>query len=274
MSISGMQLASKKRSVKNVQARKDRQELTADARRIGATSRCRSRTLPRPTRRPSGVWANNDVCLGRHFPRTAFLFRKHTFFDGMDVRPVMLGATCYIASASDGAPCKRLGRFCTSWEAQPPPRPFQKLAGIARRQHHLNSCQTSNIIEQVQLQLRRAFRCPCSCVVNERKTDATVRRWSDGAGVLNKERKVAPVKQKSSRSGFVTKLQGGVVFLRGITLDHPQPATNVPMHASGIKRGLILKIGGARLHPPSPFPPVWSLQTSKARRAANALRLR
>ena len=23
------------------------------------------------------VWANNDVCLGRHFPRTAFLFRKH-----------------------------------------------------------------------------------------------------------------------------------------------------------------------------------------------------
>ena len=33
-------------------------------------------------------------------------------FHGIDVRPVMPGATCYIASANDGAPCKRLGRVC------------------------------------------------------------------------------------------------------------------------------------------------------------------
>ena len=30
----------------------------------------------------------------------------------IDVRPVMLGATCYIASANDGAPCWRPGRVC------------------------------------------------------------------------------------------------------------------------------------------------------------------
>ena len=41
-----------------------------------------------------------------------FFAQAHICFHGIDVRPVMLGATCYIASASDGAPCKRLGRVC------------------------------------------------------------------------------------------------------------------------------------------------------------------
>ena len=40
-------------------------------------------------------------------------FRPSThFFRGIDVRPVMLGATCYIASANDTEPCKRLGDVC------------------------------------------------------------------------------------------------------------------------------------------------------------------
>ena len=42
-----------------------------------------------------------------------FFFGASTLcFHGIDVRPVMPGATCYIASANDGAPCKRLGRVC------------------------------------------------------------------------------------------------------------------------------------------------------------------
>ena len=78
--------------------------------------------------RPSGVWANNDVCLGRHFHALPFFFAQaHICFRGIDERPVMLGATCYIASANDGAPCNRLGRVRKkSWEAQPPPSPFKK----------------------------------------------------------------------------------------------------------------------------------------------------
>ena len=48
------------------------------------------------------------------FPRTAFFFfdASTLCFHGIDVRPVMPSATCYTASANDGAPCKRLGRVC------------------------------------------------------------------------------------------------------------------------------------------------------------------
>ena len=42
-----------------------------------------------------------------------FFAQAHTCFHGIGVRPVMLGATCYLASANDGAACNKLGRVCT-----------------------------------------------------------------------------------------------------------------------------------------------------------------
>ena len=58
--------------------------------------------------------ANNDVCLGSHFLALPYFFAQaHIRFLGIGVRPVMLGATCYIASANDGAASNKLGRVCT-----------------------------------------------------------------------------------------------------------------------------------------------------------------
>ena len=41
-----------------------------------------------------------------------FFMQAHICFHAVDVRPVMLGATFYIASANDGAACNKLGRVC------------------------------------------------------------------------------------------------------------------------------------------------------------------
>ena len=66
----------------------------------------------------SNVWANNDVCLGSHFLALPFfLAQARVYFLGVDVRPVILDAACYIASAYDGAPCTK---------GQPPSALFQK----------------------------------------------------------------------------------------------------------------------------------------------------
>ena len=72
----------RRRSVRTVRARKVRQELRARTR--------------------EGLEPQVNVAL--------FFRAAHVCFHGADVQPVMLGATCYIASAKDGAPCNRLGR--------------------------------------------------------------------------------------------------------------------------------------------------------------------
>ena len=81
LSISSKQLASKKERQKCPSTQITPGIAREEARRIGATGRCRA-----------GFF---------------FLVSTH-LFHGIDVRPLMLGATCHIASASDGAPCKRL----------------------------------------------------------------------------------------------------------------------------------------------------------------------
>ena len=84
-----------------------------------------------------------------------------------------------------------------------------------------------------------------------------------------KEREVAPLEKK--------RLLVWVRFQAAGRCHFPPPTTsNECPHEllSGIERGLILNSGEVRLRPHAPFPHVWSQQTIKARRAANAQRLR
>ena len=97
----------RKRSVRSVGARKVRQELRA--------------------RKREGLEPQVDVALAADrlaswrfmmfasvviFLALPFFGANTICFHGIDVRPVIFGATCCIASANDGAPCKRLGRVC------------------------------------------------------------------------------------------------------------------------------------------------------------------
>ena len=142
----------RRRSVRNARTRTVRQELRA--RRIGAPGRCRSGGDHLASGRIM-MFASVVILLALPFCGASTLC-----FHGIDVRPVMPGATCYIASANDGAPCKRLGRVCKQKLGGPTTSKSlpKTLARIARRQPRLNSCQTSKFTEQVQLQLRRDFR--------------------------------------------------------------------------------------------------------------------
>ena len=55
--------------------------------------------------------------------------------------------------------------------------------------------------------------------VDERKADATARRWSVGADLLSKTDTITAFKKNSSGSGFVTNLQGYIVFRWDTTAD-------------------------------------------------------
>ena len=95
-------------------------------------------------------------------------------------------------------------------------------------------------------------------------------RQRDTPGVLCKERNTALLEKKK-------QLQVWVRHQAAERCHFPPPTTsNECSHEllSGIERGLILSSGEVRLQPPAPFPPVWSQQTIKARRAANSQRLR
>ena len=102
--------------------------------------------------------------------------------------------------------------------------------------------------------------------VNERKADAATRRcWCP----LHRKKHYTPRKKK--------QLQVWVRHHAAERCHFPPPTTsNECSHEllSGMERGLTLSSGEVRLRPQAPFPRVWSQQTSKARRASNALRLR
>ena len=97
----------RKRSVRSVRARKGRQEL-------------RARTREGFEPQVDVALAADRLASGRImmfasvviFLALPFFCASTLCFHGIDVRPVIFGATCYIASANDTEPCKRLGRVC------------------------------------------------------------------------------------------------------------------------------------------------------------------
>ena len=83
-----------------------------------------------------------------HFPRTALFGASTLCFHGIDVRPVIFGATCHIASANDTEPCKTLGRV--SKHKPGGPATFKPLPNNWRE----TRCQTTSLEITSNQQLR------------------------------------------------------------------------------------------------------------------------
>ena len=85
-----------------------------------------------------------------------------------------------------------------------------------------------------------------------------------------------PLQREKSSTPKKKRLQVWVRHQAAERCHSPPPTTSSECShelLSGIERGLILRSGEVRLRPPAPFPRVWSQQTSKTRRAANALEI-
>ena len=100
---------------------------------------------------PSGVSANNDVCIGCHFSGTVFLRASTDLFSwycsaSCDAWRHMLRRTAFPARAWDTS-------VYTSWDRQLLPHTKKKTRGQPRVESH----PTSNFSEELQLVLRERF---------------------------------------------------------------------------------------------------------------------
>ena len=103
-SVRGLGRVDRRTSARNVGARRIRQELRARTRQ--------------------GLEPQVDVALAlclvqrSHFLALPFFFaQSRIYVHGVDVRPVILGATCHMGSANYGTPLDT--SVNTNWEAQP-----------------------------------------------------------------------------------------------------------------------------------------------------------
>ena len=146
-SVRGFGRVDRRTSARNVGARKIRQELRARTR--------------------EGLEPQVDVALAfclvqrSHFPALPFFFaQSRIYVHGVDVRSVILGATCHMGSANYGTPCTRLGHVCKYKLGSPAtfsslPKNLRELRGD--KQSRLKSLPTSNFVERLQLLLREGF---------------------------------------------------------------------------------------------------------------------